>query len=97
MSSEVARRVVEYFRQKGQNRDEAVRLSVREEEMLVLLTKGYSNKEIASHLDLSIDTVSSHLKHVYEKLHVHSRAEAVARYMRSRISGGLVDLPPQAI
>ena len=47
----------------------------------MLLTKGYSNKEIAEQISLSIETVRSHLKHIYEKMHVRSRAEAVARYM----------------
>lgn len=81
MTSEIARRVVESFRQKGRQRDESVVLTAREEETLVWLTKGYSNKEIADKLNLSIETVRSHLKHIYEKMHVRSRAEAVARYM----------------
>jgi len=81
MTSEIARRVVESFRQKGRNRDEALSLTAREEETLLLLTKGYSNKEIADKLNLSVETVRSHLKHIYEKMHVRSRAEAVARYM----------------
>ncbi len=81
MTSEIARRVVESFRQKGRNRDDAISLTAREEEVLVLLTKGYSNKEIADQINLSIETVRSHLKHIYEKMHVRSRAEAVARYM----------------
>jgi DNA-binding NarL/FixJ family response regulator len=84
MSSEIARRVVESFRAKGPTRDESVSLTAREEETLVLLTKGFSNKEIADRLHLSIETVRSHLKRVYEKLHVRSRAEAVARYMSGR-------------
>jgi DNA-binding NarL/FixJ family response regulator len=81
MTSEIARRVVESFRQKSRNRDDAISLTAREEEILVLLTKGYSNKEIADQISLSIETVRSHLKHIYEKMHVRSRAEAVARYM----------------
>lgn len=81
MTSEIARRVVESFRQKGRSRDESVSLTAREEETLLLLTKGYSNKEIADKLNLSVETVRSHLKHIYEKMHVRSRAEAVARYM----------------
>jgi DNA-binding NarL/FixJ family response regulator len=81
MTSEIARRVVESFRQKGRNRDETISLTAREEETLLLLTKGYSNKEIADKLNLSVETVRSHLKHIYEKMHVRSRAEAVARYM----------------
>ena len=85
MTSEIARRVIESFRQKGHTRDEAVRLTLREEETLGLLSKGYSNKEIADQLGLGIETVRTHLKHIYEKLHVRSRAEAVARYMASRM------------
>ena len=84
MTREIALRVVESFRQKNRGRDDSVSLTAREEETLVLLTKGYSNKEIADKLSLSIETVRSHLKHIYEKLHVRSRAEAVARYMSGR-------------
>ena len=84
MSSEIARRVVESFRAKGPTRDESVSLTAREEETLVLLTKGFSNKEIADQLHLGIETVRSHLKRIYEKMHVRSRAEAVARYISGR-------------
>ncbi|HEU6448034.1 MAG TPA: response regulator transcription factor [Verrucomicrobiae bacterium] len=83
MSSEVARRVIESFRRPAKTREQSVHLTTREEEVLILLTKGYSNKEIADKLSLSVETVGSHLKHIYEKLHVRSRAEAVARYMTS--------------
>jgi DNA-binding NarL/FixJ family response regulator len=84
MSSEVARRVVESFRQKARGRDDTISLTAREEETLLLLSKGYSNKEIADRLNLSVETVRSHLKHIYEKMHVRSRAEAVARYISGR-------------
>ncbi len=84
MSSEIARRVVESFRQKARGRDESINLTAREEETLILLSKGYSNKEIADRLGLSIETVRSHLKHIYEKMHVRSRAEAVAHYMTAK-------------
>jgi DNA-binding CsgD family transcriptional regulator len=50
-----------------------------------MLSKGYSNKEIADRIELSVDTVRSHLKHIYEKMHVRSRAEAVARYMTAKL------------
>ena len=83
MTSQIARRVIGHFRQKSRSHDESVRLSAREEEVLVLLTRGYSNKEIAEHLSLSIDTVSTYLKAVYKKMHVRSRAEAVARYLQN--------------
>jgi len=58
---------------------------VREEQILLLLSQGNSNKLIAGKLELSIDTVCSHLKHVFNKLHVSSRTEAVVRYMASKI------------
>jgi DNA-binding NarL/FixJ family response regulator len=84
MTSQIARRVIESFRRKAKIQGETVRLSVREEQILVLLSQGYSNKMIADKLDLSIDTVCSHLKHVFTKLHVSSRTEAVVRYMASK-------------
>jgi DNA-binding NarL/FixJ family response regulator len=84
MTSEIARRVIEAFRNKSKTRDESLRLSVREEQILVLLSKGYSNKMIADKLGISIDTVCHHLKHVFEKMHVSSRTEAVIRYMASK-------------
>jgi DNA-binding NarL/FixJ family response regulator len=87
MTSQIARRVIGYFRQKNRAHDDSVRLSAREEEVLVLLTRGYSNKEIAEHLSLSIDTVSTYLKSVYKKMHVRSRAEAVARYLSNPREG----------
>jgi DNA-binding NarL/FixJ family response regulator len=65
----------------------------RIEEVLELLSKGYANKEIADRLELSIDTVRSHLKHIYEKMHLRSRTEAVARHVAGKPStpeaGGL--------
>ncbi len=84
MTSEIARHVVASFRRRGSGLDPAISLSSREEETLVLLTKGYSNKEIADQLGLSIETVRSHLKNIYTKMHVRSRAEAVAHYMSRR-------------
>jgi DNA-binding NarL/FixJ family response regulator len=85
MTSEVARRVVESFRQQSQTPPSSeARLSAREEEVLILLGKGYSNKEIASQLAIGTETVGSHLKHIYEKLHVRSRAAAVAQYLESK-------------
>jgi DNA-binding NarL/FixJ family response regulator len=84
MTSQIARRVIESFRQKAKIRDESAHLSMREEQILVLLSQGYSNKMIADKLALSIDTVCTHLKHVFTKLHVSSRTEAVVRYMASK-------------
>ncbi len=84
MTSEIARHVVASFRRKGGGLDPSISLTAREEEILVFLTKGYSNKEIADQLSLSIETVRSHLKNIYTKMHVRSRAEAVAHYMSKR-------------
>ncbi len=81
MTSEIARHVVASFRRKTSVADLSLSLSTREEEILVHLTKGYSNKEIADILHLSIETVRSHLKNIYTKMHVRSRTEAVAHYM----------------
>jgi DNA-binding NarL/FixJ family response regulator len=84
MSSEIARRVVQSFRRASHQTKQSVHLTTREEEVLILLSKGYANKEIADQLSISAETVGSHLKHIYEKMHVRSRTEAVARYMTSR-------------
>ena len=81
MTSGIARRVVAYFRERAKKRDQAVALSAREHEVLILLSKGYSNKEIADKLALSLETVQSYLKHVYSKLHVRSRTEALLKYL----------------
>jgi DNA-binding NarL/FixJ family response regulator len=82
MSSEVARKVVQSFRQQEPAKSaEMEQLSRREEEILALLTQGYVAKEIAGKLSISYDTVRSHLKHIYEKLHVRSRTEAVIKYL----------------
>jgi DNA-binding NarL/FixJ family response regulator len=53
---------------------------------LILLSKGHGNKEIAAQLKLSLDTVSTYLKQIYRKLHVHSRTEAVMRYSQSKFN-----------
>lgn len=82
MSSAIARKVVEYF-QKKPGQPEAGRLTKREQEILTELGKGYRDKEIADILAISIPTVRTHVRNIYEKLHVRSRAEAVARFVRS--------------
>ena len=94
MTSQIARRVIESFRRKAKDRDQTTHLSMREEQILRLLSQGYSNKLIADKLALSIDTVCSHLKRVFEKLHVSSRTEAVVRYMASRASPHLPEDSP---
>jgi DNA-binding NarL/FixJ family response regulator len=80
MTSEIARRVIASFRQRPAKSAAATKLTPREEEILTLLSKGFVSKEIAAQLGVSYETVRDHLKHIYDKLHVHSRGEAVARY-----------------
>jgi DNA-binding NarL/FixJ family response regulator len=82
MSPEVAIRVIELFRHTRPAAVSAVSLSPQELRLLKLLTEGHQNKTAAAELGLSIHTVSFYLRSIYEKLHVHSRSEAVARALR---------------
>jgi DNA-binding NarL/FixJ family response regulator len=84
MTSGIARRVISYFCDPTKLRDMTVHLSPRENELLVLLSKGHSNKEIAGELSLSVETIHAYLKNVYQKMHVRSRTEAVVKYMAAR-------------
>jgi DNA-binding NarL/FixJ family response regulator len=82
MSSHIARSVVSTFRQPFGTKNPDLCLSPREEEVLRLLAKGHRSKEIADELNVSVGTVNTYVRHIYEKLHVRSRAEAVARLAR---------------
>jgi DNA-binding NarL/FixJ family response regulator len=81
MTGHIARKVVQYFHQRGAAENEIEKLSNREREVLDRLAEGVPYKEIADNLSLSIDTVRMHIKGIYSKLHVHSRGEAVAKYL----------------
>src|SRR4051812_43825763 len=81
MSSQIARRVVQSFRESASDPAGVENLSKREEEILQQLSKGYSTKEIAEHLFVSTNTVRTHLRHIYDKLHVRSRTEAVVKFL----------------
>ncbi len=83
MSPEIARRVVASF-QKPAVSKEAEKLTPRELEILTLLSKGLFYKEIADHLHLAVDTIKKHLHHVYEKLHVQNRTEAINKVFHNR-------------
>lgn len=80
MTSNIARKVVQSFRQPGTAAPEAEGLSPREQEVLDLLARGYLYKEIAELLNISVPTVNTYVRRMYEKLHVRSRAQAVAKY-----------------
>lgn len=82
MSSNIARRVIQSFHQTGPNVDPTETLSPREREILDLLAKGYMNKEIADSLSIAFQTVHTHVRSIYSKLHVRSRTEAIAIYLR---------------
>ncbi|OAM91028.1 response regulator transcription factor [Termitidicoccus mucosus] len=91
MSSHIARRVVFSFREPPPSADAAAAtatLTEREHELLQYLSQGFANKEIADKLNISIPTVRTHLRHIYEKLHVRSRTEAVVKVMGASSSRG---------
>lgn len=85
MSPEVARRVLRLFREFGQPAHAHYRLTPQESELLKLLVDGHHKKTAADALGISVNTVSFHLKNIYEKLQVHSKTEAVAKALRERI------------
>jgi DNA-binding NarL/FixJ family response regulator len=77
MSANIARKLVTVFREKEKNATPIAILSNRENEILQLLSKGLLYKEIADHLSISVSTVRQHIHHIYEKLHVQNRTEAI--------------------
>ena len=82
MSSQIARMLVQTFQQRGQSRRAEENLTPREEEILALVSKGYRTKEIADALNIAALTAQTHLRNIYEKLHVRSRAEAAVRFLQ---------------
>jgi DNA-binding NarL/FixJ family response regulator len=86
MTSNIARKVVQSFRQTPASAPDGEGLSPREQEVLDLLARGYLYKEIAERLNISIPTVNTYVRRMYEKLHVRSRAQAVAKY--AHLAGG---------
>lgn len=82
MSSHIARKIVQSFQQPLPDKNDADALSPRESQVLDLLAKGFLYKEIADAMHVSYATVHTHIRHIYEKLHVRSRTEAVAKHLR---------------
>jgi DNA-binding NarL/FixJ family response regulator len=80
MSGNIARKVVQILQQPKPKTMQSDELSKRENEVLALLAQGYLYKEIAEALGIRLDTVNTYIRRIYEKLHVHSRAQAVARF-----------------
>jgi DNA-binding NarL/FixJ family response regulator len=85
MSPEIARRVVTLFRQFRPRPRAACHLTPQETELLKLMVEGHHYKTAAQAMGISANTVSFHLKHIYEKLQVHSKTEAVAKALRERL------------
>lgn len=79
ISSQIARKVIEAFAIRGKTNEYFQDLSKREQEMLEHLSRGYRYKEIADKLFISLDTVRTHVRNIYEKLQVNCRAEALKK------------------
>jgi DNA-binding NarL/FixJ family response regulator len=96
MTSNIARKVVQSFRQTAAPVPPGEELSPREQEVLDLLARGYLYKEIAERLNISVPTVNTYVRRMYEKLHVRSRAQAVAKYAHLGPDGERPATPAQA-
>ncbi len=91
MTGHIARKVVASFQQAGNSSREFENLTPREKEVLDYLAKGFLYKEIAEALSISYDTVHTHIRKIYEKLHVRSRTEAVAKHLgRATLPGAVI-------
>lgn len=82
MSSAIARKVVQSFQTPRRQTEEHAALSPREREVVEALARGDAYKQIADRLGISIPTVRTYIRRIYDKLHVHTRTEAVAKYLR---------------
>jgi len=88
MSPEIARKVVSFFHRSSPQPAELKQLTARELEILTELSQGYLYKEIADRLKIGLETVRTHVHHIYEKLHVQSRTEAVVKFLQQDGRGG---------
>ncbi|HXC35683.1 MAG TPA: response regulator transcription factor [Candidatus Acidoferrales bacterium] len=84
MSSSIARKVVGSFQRSNRAEAEKVSFTSREQMVLDCFAKGMTYKQAADHLSISIDTIRTYVRRIYEKLHVQSATEAVAKYMQHR-------------
>jgi len=85
MSPEVARRVIRLFREIRPPTHADHQLTPHQTRLLQLLADGHNYKTAAAELSVTVDTIGFHLRHIYEKLQVHSKSEAVAKALRDRI------------
>jgi DNA-binding NarL/FixJ family response regulator len=84
MSGYIARKVVQFFQQNRQTMPGVEALTARERQVLELLARGYLYKEITESLGITASTVNAHVRSIYEKLHVHTRTQAVIRFLHSQ-------------
>lgn len=87
MSGNIARKVVQSLHSAKQSLQPSAALSKRENEILGMLAQGYLYKEIADMTGITLRTVNTHIRRIYEKLHVHSRAQAVAQLANLPVAG----------
>ncbi|MEP6749909.1 MAG: response regulator transcription factor [Bacteroidota bacterium] len=89
MTASVARQIIEMFNQLHETGDakkgEEYKLTQREKEVLQLMVKGYTYKTAAVELYISVETIRSHIRNIYEKLHVNSKSEAVAKVFKNKL------------
>ncbi|MCK9210371.1 MAG: response regulator transcription factor [Ignavibacteriaceae bacterium] len=85
MTPITARQILDFFKKNFSVTKEDEKLTEREKEVLSLIVQGRTNDEISEKLFISLITVRNHIAHIYEKLHVHSKAQAVAKAIRERI------------
>lgn len=81
MSGPIARKVVQFFQSGPPPKRESDDLSARERQVLQFLAQGHAYKQISDELGVSMDTTRTYIRRIYEKLHVHSRTEAVVRFL----------------
>ena len=85
MSPEIAARVIALFRQTRPAAPEDHDLTPHEIRVLKLLVDGHNYKTAAVELSVSVNTISFHMRHIYDKLHVHTKSEAVSKALRNQI------------
>lgn len=95
MTSNIARRVVQAFHREDATAPESAKLSQREREVLELLARGYLYKEIMDSLGVSRGTLNTYVRRIYEKLHVRSRSQAVAKFSHFSLKDSARRLPKQ--
>lgn len=87
MTASIARKVMQFFNQQAAQQSNKDVLSTREQDVLKGLIEGFSYKMIAAHLNISVETVRTYIKRIYDKMHVNSMTEAVARALKEKWFG----------